>query len=102
MRLVIKNARAGRLVGGKFKAGLGRRRTAKRSTRNIKAGFYDEEGIFHPIRASADYDGRRAGDRRPKARKAKKRNPPRRRPVARRKKKNTGRNRLGQFKKGHR
>lgn len=33
-----------------------------RKTRNIKAGFYDEEGIFHPIRASSDYSPSRAGD----------------------------------------
>jgi hypothetical protein len=31
-------------------------------SRNIMAGFYDEEGIFHPIRASADYDPSRVGE----------------------------------------
>lgn len=30
---------------------------------NIAAGFYDEEGIFHPIRASFDYSARRAGEK---------------------------------------
>lgn len=30
--------------------------------RNIMAGFHDEEGIFHPIRASADYDSSRVGE----------------------------------------
>ena len=34
--------------------------------KNIAAGFYDEEGQFHPIRASFDYSGARAGDK-PKA-----------------------------------
>lgn len=29
---------------------------------NIAAGFYDEEGVFHPIRASWDYDPRRVGE----------------------------------------
>jgi len=40
--------------------------------RNVSAGFVDEEGIFHPIRASYDYNRRRAGDP-PKKRKAVKR-----------------------------
>jgi len=31
--------------------------------RNVAAGFYDEDGIFHPIRASYDYSSGRAGDR---------------------------------------
>jgi hypothetical protein len=31
-------------------------------SKNIKAGFYDQEGIFHPIRASSDYDQARAGE----------------------------------------
>ena len=34
-----------------------------RGRRNIAAGFYDEEGIFHPIRSSYDYQPRRAGER---------------------------------------
>lgn len=38
--------------------------------RNVAAGFYDEEGIFHPLRASYDYDAKRAGERsKPKRRK---------------------------------
>lgn len=39
-----------------------------RKTRNIKAGFYDEDGEFHPIRASSDYSPTRAGDKPPKKR----------------------------------
>lgn len=34
----------------------------KKSRKNIFAGFYDEDGIFHPIRASADYSASRAGE----------------------------------------
>ena len=30
--------------------------------KNIAQGFYDGNGIFHPIRASADYDGKTAGE----------------------------------------
>lgn len=40
--------------------------------RNIAAGFYDEDGYFHPIRASHDYSGSRVGDKgkaKPKAKK---------------------------------
>jgi hypothetical protein len=29
---------------------------------NVAAGFVDEEGIFHPIRASYDYSSKRAGE----------------------------------------
>jgi hypothetical protein len=29
---------------------------------NVMVGFYDEDGQFHPIRASADYSRRRAGE----------------------------------------
>lgn len=43
-----------------------RRRTHRRRRRNIAAGFYDEEGYFHPIRASYDYSRKRAGERAPK------------------------------------
>ena len=49
-------------------ANRGRRR------RNVAAGFYDEEGIVHAIRASYDYSPSRAGDPKTKAkRKTKKR-----------------------------
>lgn len=34
--------------------------------RNVAAGYYDEAGVFRPIRASWDYDPSRAGERRPK------------------------------------
>lgn len=47
-----------------------RRRHNPHGRRNITAGFYDEDGIFHPIRASRDYDSARAGDR-PRATKSK-------------------------------
>jgi len=34
---------------------------AKR-TRNVSEGFFDGNGVFHPIRSSADYDGGTAGE----------------------------------------
>jgi hypothetical protein len=40
--------------------------------RNVAAGFYDEDGIFHPIRASFAYSGKRAGEGARKRSKAKK------------------------------
>lgn len=60
----VISARAGTLRGGRFIP-------AKR--KNIAAGFHDEEGIFHPIGASFDYDPSRGGDkpRKGKARKKK-------------------------------
>lgn len=60
--------------------------SAVRRKRNIAAGFRDEEGIFHPIRASYDYSGSRAGDPPPKR---KKRKPAKRKTAAR--KRNTRR-----------
>ena len=33
--------------------------------KNIAAGFYDSKGVFHPIRASADYDYDRASEIKP-------------------------------------
>ena len=30
--------------------------------RNIAQGFVDSSGVFHPIRASVDYNARRAGE----------------------------------------
>lgn len=36
----------------------------KRRRRNIAAGYYDEDGVFRPIRASYDYDPKRVGERR--------------------------------------
>lgn len=62
-RVKILSARAGTLRGGRFTP-------AKR--RNIAAGFHDEEGIFHPIRASFDYDPSRGGDRPRKGKRKKK------------------------------
>lgn len=58
-RIRVISARAGTLRGGRFIP-------AKR--KNVAAGFHDDEGIFHPIRASYDYDPSRGGD---KARKGK-------------------------------
>lgn len=36
--------------------------TKRRKRRNVAAGFYDEDGYFHPIRASYDYSRSRAGE----------------------------------------
>ena len=57
--------------------------------RNVAAGFVDSQGIFHPLRASYDYDPIRVGEKdsgrgrgrkkakpRKKAKKAKRRNSP--------------------------
>lgn len=41
----------------------GRRVRANVRRPNVAAGFYDEEGVFHPIRASFDYRARRAGEK---------------------------------------
>ena len=38
------------------------RRANPRRSRNVAQGFFDQSGIFHPIRASADYDESRGGD----------------------------------------
>ncbi|MBF6570482.1 MAG: hypothetical protein IVW54_16570 [Candidatus Binataceae bacterium] len=61
-RVKVLKAVAGRKVGGRF---------VRNPRRNIAAGFHDEEGQFHPIRASFDYDPGRAGEsRRPRKKKA--------------------------------
>lgn len=41
---------------------LNRFRSAPRRARNVAAGFVDEDGIFHPLRASFDYSASRAGE----------------------------------------
>ena len=69
-RLRVLKARAGRIVRGRFVPNP----KGKRS--NIAAGFHDEEGQFHPIRASFDYDPGRAGESRRKKAKAKKKKAP--------------------------
>ena len=46
--------------------------TTRRRARNIAAGFYDEEGVFHPIRASRDYSPGRVGEKKKKKRRGKK------------------------------
>ena len=62
-------------------------RNLKRNPRNVAAGFYDEEGIFHPIRASHDYKPRRAGEKAKRKPAAKRKRPAakRKRPAAKRK-----------------
>jgi hypothetical protein len=44
-----------------------------RSRPNVAAGFFDDSGIFHPIRASVDYDPSRARETRKRKPKVKKR-----------------------------
>lgn len=39
-----------------------KRKAKNPKRRNVQQGFYDGNGVFHPIRASADYDGRTAGE----------------------------------------
>lgn len=41
----------------------------RRFLKNIAAGFYDEDGVFHPIRASYDYSSSRAGESRGRTKK---------------------------------
>lgn len=36
--------------------------TRARNPRNVSQGFFDGNGVFHPIRSSADYDSGRAGE----------------------------------------
>ncbi len=38
-------------------------RLGKRILGNIAAGFHDDAGVFHPLRASFDYDPSRVGER---------------------------------------
>jgi hypothetical protein len=52
----------GKSVGAKVQRNPGGSITIK-PLRNVAAGFYDEEGIFHPMRASHDYDPSRVGER---------------------------------------
>lgn len=83
-RTAERNGNKGWIVGGKFFAtGRGikkltsgnrfldlatgyvytrRAQNPKRKTRNVAQGFYDGNGVFHPIRASVDYDGGTAGE----------------------------------------
>lgn len=49
----------GRFVSKRKAASVARRTKRKR---NVVAGFRDEEGIFHPIRASYDYSRKRGGE----------------------------------------
>jgi|SRR5579885_2867758 hypothetical protein len=61
-RLVVKSARPGRMIKGKF--------VPNPKRRNISEGFY-AGGVFHPIRSAADYDPSRAGEGGGKKRKRK-------------------------------
>ena len=38
------------------------KRKKKNPRKNVAAGFRDEEGVFHPIRASYDYEKSRVGE----------------------------------------
>lgn len=49
-KLKVMRAQPGRMVRGRFVPG---------KARNIAQGFHDSKGVFHPIRASSDYDSRR-------------------------------------------
>jgi hypothetical protein len=44
----------------------------RRRMKNVAQGFYDNYGVFHPIRASKDYDESRVGGKRRKKSKKKK------------------------------
>ena len=44
----------------------------RRKKRNVAAGFFDEDGYFHPIRASYDYSPGRVGEKGAKKRATKK------------------------------
>ena len=72
-----QSSHGGRIVGttGAYKVvkNSGKRRRPSKLKgwahvqRNVAAGFYDEDGYFHPIRASYDYSSKRAGESRKKA-----------------------------------
>jgi hypothetical protein len=66
MAIPIRNAAPGRMVNGRFK-----RNPAPKSARNVEQGFHDTQGVFHPIRASVDYDPDRGGDGKRKGKKKK-------------------------------
>jgi hypothetical protein len=58
-------------VRGKTKkqAAANARAVARHHVKNIEMGFYDSSG-FHPIRASRDYSGAQAGEKRVRSYKA--------------------------------
>ncbi len=58
-------------VRGKTKkqAATNARRVARHHVKNVEMGFYDATG-FHPIRASRDYSGAQAGEKRVRSYKA--------------------------------
>ena len=58
-------------VRGKTKkqAAANARRVARHHVKNVEMGFYDSSG-FHPIRASKDYSGAQAGEKRVRSYKA--------------------------------
>ena len=41
--------------------------------RNMAQGFFDQSGVFHPIRSSGDYDSSRVGESKKKKKTTKKR-----------------------------
>ncbi|HLJ17978.1 MAG TPA: hypothetical protein VKV15_26005 [Bryobacteraceae bacterium] len=45
---------------GKKKNAIQKARKFFRQFKNVAAGFYDDLGVFHPIRASYDYSAKRA------------------------------------------
>ncbi len=47
---------------GSRKNAISKARKFFRQFKNVAAGFYDDLGVFHPIRASYDYDAKRAGE----------------------------------------
>ena len=65
-----------RKVGNEIVADIKKVAAPKGRAKNIAAGFYDEFGQFHPIRASYDYDSNRVegevGKKRKPRKKAKK------------------------------
>ena len=79
-RLKVMRAQPGRMVRGRFVPG---------KARNIAQGFHDSQGVFHPIRASPDYDSRRvsAESKRPSKKKKAKKPAPKKKKAAARKKK---------------
>lgn len=62
-------------TGSKRHAEASMRKLLKRLKRrsNVEQGFYDRKGRFHPIRASSDYSGSRAGEGRKRSKKARRR-----------------------------
>lgn len=62
-------------VGGKevqarsMREALKKALKANRRKRNVAAGYVDQGGVFHPIRASFDYSAKKAGEAKKKTKK---------------------------------